>query len=382
MKEWMKKLLLIAITLLVCMLILEVFFRIYWPYKSIYVPDDDMNYKPKGSFEGVYKSPEGQVKFWTNKESFVNQNPSKAKNPGTTRILIVGDSFVEGLYTDKAHHFTTLLQEKLNYSGGKYEVVSFGTSSWGTDNEYKYITLHGLQYSPDAIVITYYQNDLENVAVSRLFKVESGKVVPTSVGGTAVGNKVKKLVTKCSFYSSFCSYFQIHAGGFKFLHPILYKLGFSVGSGNSSIAAVDYKLQPYLKQAPQQSKEAIDDAWQKTELLIKEVKKEAAGRNAELVIAYVPARWEVGEEEKAAFLAQNNLTTKDVNMDAFRERLMEISERAKVRLIDPTEKFTREEAKGKELYQSFVHFTNDGDKLFSEALYDGVNFKNSSQARN
>ncbi|MBI3036462.1 SGNH/GDSL hydrolase family protein [Candidatus Woesearchaeota archaeon] len=373
MKPLLKKLLLLGITLLVCALLIEVFFRTYWPYKSIYVPDDQLNYKPKPNFESVYKSPEGDVKFWTNNEGFVNHDPKKEKEPGTTRIFIVGDSFVEALYTEKESHFTTLLQNKLNGLGEKYEVVSYGTSSWGTDNEYKYITTQAIEYSPDVIVLAYYQNDLQNVAASRLFKVEGGNVIPTDVGGTRLGNKIKKLVTRCSFYSSFCSYFQIHAGGFKFLHPILHRLGFSVGEGNASIFEVDYSAQPYLIEPPRQSMEAIEDAWKKTELLINEIRKASEQKGATLVLAYVPAKWEIGEGQYRNFLKNHNLTENEADMNAFRKRLQEISSRNSIQFIDPTDAFAAEEKGGKSLYQSFVHFTKEGDRLFAEELYEGLN---------
>ena len=386
MRPLLKKLLLLGVTVLICTLLIELIFRIYWPYTSIYVPDDSLNYKPKPNFEGVYKSPEGEVKFWTNKEGFVDQDPKTEKAPGTTRIFITGDSFVEGLYNERDKHFTTLLQQKLNSGGtGKYEVVSYGTSSWGTDNEYKYITTQGLKYNPDAVVLEYYQNDLENVAVSRLFKVDNGKIIPTNVGGTALGNKVKKAITKCSFYSHFCSYFQIHAAGFGFLHPILYKLGFSVGQGNASISKASYKLGPYLKEPQNHESElALDQAWNKTEMLLQEIKNAVEAKGGKLAIAYVPARWEVGKEQKAAFLKQNNLTENDVNMNAFRNKLVKISERNNIQLIDPTDKFAEAENEGKELYQSFVHFTKEGDELFSDALYEGLEsakFKNAAETK-
>ncbi|MBI2141448.1 SGNH/GDSL hydrolase family protein [Candidatus Woesearchaeota archaeon] len=375
LKQPVKKMLLLALTLLVCAIVIEVFFRFYWPYKSVYVSDDELNYKLKPNFEGVYKSPEGQHRFWTNGEGFVNQDPKREKRQGTKRIFIVGDSFVEGLYTEKKNHFTELLQNKLDSYASrqpstKYEVISYGTSSWGTDNAYKYIITQAFGYNPDIVVLTYYQNDLGNVAVSRLFRVENGSVVPTDVGGTTVGNKVKKLITKCSFYSSFCSYFQIHATQFKFLHPIMARLGFSVATGEA--ATTDFNKHPYATELAPGDKRTIEDAWNKTELLIRTAKTEAEQRGAKFALAYIPSRWEVDEEAYEGFLQAANLSRDKTNMRAVRERIAGISARNGIMLIDPTDKFLDYEGKNITLYQSFVHFTKEGDKLFAEELYQGL----------
>ncbi|MBI2581185.1 SGNH/GDSL hydrolase family protein [Candidatus Woesearchaeota archaeon] len=373
--QLVKKMLLLAITLLACAIVIEVFFRFYWPYKSIYVSDDELNYKPKPNFVGVYKSPEGQHEFWTNQEGFVNQNPKKEKPPGTKRIFIVGDSFVEGLYTEKENHFTALLQNRLNsyasqQSSARHEVISYGTSSWGTDNEYKYLITQALSYNPDVVVLTYYQNDLGNVAVSRLFRVENESILPTDVGGTMLGNGAKKLIIKCSFYSAFCSYFQLHATQFKLLNPIMARLGFSVATGAAT--ATDFKKHPYVTDLAPDEKQAVEDAWNKTELLIRTMKAETEQRGAKLALAYIPARWEVGEKEYEDFLQAANLSTNRTNMQAIRERITDISARNGIMLIDPTDEFLKREAEGKTLYQSFVHFTKEGDKLFAEELYKGL----------
>lgn len=375
MNQLVKKMLLLAITLLVCAIVIEVFFRFYWPYKSIYVSDDELNYKPKPNFIGVYKSPEGEHEFWTNKESFVNQNPKKEKSPGTKRIFILGDSFVEGLYTEKENHFTALLQNRLNSYAGRqsptrHEVISYGTSSWGTDNEYKYLITQAFSYNPDVVVLTYYQNDLGNVAVSRLFRVENGSIVPTDVGGTMLGNRVKKLIIKCSFYSAFCSYFQIHATQFKFLNPIMARLGFSVATGAAT--ATDFKKHPYATDLAPDDKRTIEDAWNKTELLIRTMKAAAGRRGAKLVLAYIPARWEVGEKEYEDFLQAANLSSNRTNMQAIRQMVRGISARNEIMLIDPTDEFLKSESEGKTLHQSFVHFTKEGDRLFAEELYKGL----------
>ena len=93
----------------------------------------------------------------------------------TTRILVIGDSFVFGVGVDEDHLMTTHLQRMLNESShGRYEVINMGVSGYSTDQEYILFEELGKKLSPDVIVFFFCSNDfagnLWDFAYDRYYK--------------------------------------------------------------------------------------------------------------------------------------------------------------------------------------------------------------------
>lgn len=78
-----------------------------------------------------------------------------AKSEGVFRILILGDSFIEGFNVDFEHHFLARLQKKLAALSPKIEVMAAAVSAWGTDQELLYFLHEGVKYSPDLVVLAF-----------------------------------------------------------------------------------------------------------------------------------------------------------------------------------------------------------------------------------
>ncbi|MFN7956676.1 MAG: SGNH/GDSL hydrolase family protein [bacterium] len=78
-----------------------------------------------------------------------------AKGDGVFRILILGDSFIEGFNVDFEDHFLKRLQERLGALSPKIEVMAAAVSAWGTDQELLYFLLEGVKYNPDLVVLAF-----------------------------------------------------------------------------------------------------------------------------------------------------------------------------------------------------------------------------------
>lgn len=77
-----------------------------------------------------------------------------AKAPGTFRVLLLGDSFVEAVQVDFAASIPSLLESGLAARTGRpVEVVSAGVGGWGTDDQLRYLTEYGLAFEPDLVVV-------------------------------------------------------------------------------------------------------------------------------------------------------------------------------------------------------------------------------------
>lgn len=77
------------------------------------------------------------------------------KRDGAFRILILGDSFVEGFNVDFAHHFLPRLRERLTALSPRIEVMAAAVSAWGTDQELLYFIEEGVKYHPDLVVLAF-----------------------------------------------------------------------------------------------------------------------------------------------------------------------------------------------------------------------------------
>jgi hypothetical protein len=87
-----------------------------------------------------------------------------AKPPGVYRILIVGDSFPQGMQVEMQETFPWLLGEKLGQVDGKrVEVINLSIDAFGTDRELLLYAMLGWQFQPDVMLLALYPgNDIQD----------------------------------------------------------------------------------------------------------------------------------------------------------------------------------------------------------------------------
>ncbi len=96
----------------------------------------------------------------SNDLGFRDESHTELKPAGETRILVLGDSIVAGLWIEKDRDiYPALLEEKLRAEGKKVEVLNFGVSGYNTQQEVETLKEKGLRYSPDIVLLTYCLND-------------------------------------------------------------------------------------------------------------------------------------------------------------------------------------------------------------------------------
>jgi hypothetical protein len=87
-----------------------------------------------------------------------------AKPPGTFRIAILGDSFVEALQVPFDSCTAKRLEARLAAAPGgvRYEVLNFGVSGYGGCQELALLEDVALRFAPDLVVAFFYPNDLDD----------------------------------------------------------------------------------------------------------------------------------------------------------------------------------------------------------------------------
>ncbi len=86
------------------------------------------------------------------------------KPPGTYRVLLLGDSFIEAMQVALEQTFARRLEAALNRPGGPpVEVISMGVSGYGTASQYLWYRDEGRAYGPDVVLLSFYPgNDVRN----------------------------------------------------------------------------------------------------------------------------------------------------------------------------------------------------------------------------
>ena len=112
-----------------------------------------------------YISPEGEFDsaITISSQGLHDREYPLDRPPGTYRILVVGDSLVEGLHVALAQTFPKLLEQRLNgrRAGGlRFEVLNAGISGMSPVLEYLGIRDKFLRFHPDLVLLCVFPNDV------------------------------------------------------------------------------------------------------------------------------------------------------------------------------------------------------------------------------
>lgn len=93
---------------------------------------------------------------------------------GKTRIMVIGDSMVEGAQVPFTQHFGKLLEEGLGKE--RAEVLIRGIGSWATENQLQYFELEGKYYQPDIVILFLHANDIIDNERYGIYEIADGEL--------------------------------------------------------------------------------------------------------------------------------------------------------------------------------------------------------------
>jgi hypothetical protein len=93
--------------------------------------------------------------------------------PDTTRIAVMGDSFVHLSTVDMHNKFSEPLDYLLNQTGRRFEVLNFGTPGYGTDQVFLQYMDEVRSLKPDIVYYAYFQNDFTDVLSDQLIALDA-----------------------------------------------------------------------------------------------------------------------------------------------------------------------------------------------------------------
>lgn len=152
---------------------------------SIAVADDQLGHRLRPGAEAIVRGPEFAVRYRTNTRGLRDEVEHAPSNPeGTTRILVLGDSFAYGSGNDYEQIWPVLLERRLLTDGHPVEIVKAGVPGYDTRSEALYLERIFAGYQPDIVLLTFLPNDLfTNEAIGTSAETPDGPDSPTEGRG-------------------------------------------------------------------------------------------------------------------------------------------------------------------------------------------------------
>lgn len=356
--------------------------------------DPDRGWRNVPGAEGNFSTDEYDVHLQYNSRGIRGPERSFEKPAGTFRVVLLGDSFLEGYSVPREKRVAEVLEGILAAKdpSRRFEVIALGTAGYSTDQELLWLESEGLKYRPDLVVDLFYMNDVWFNGQSKYwrgekpaFVLEDGRLrltnvpVPDPRAGEKGG---ERRATNRGLRHWIRSRSKIYAlvsralEGSPALRGVATRLGLVAprdDDGEEGGPRVSEELSVFEKDPPP----ATRNAWTMTEALLAEMKRKANAAGAGFVAFHIPFKGTIHRESWAPILSKLGIPTDRLDPDAVRNRFDAICAARQLDCIEPTARFREEAAtlapRGERLYYVVDnHWNPGGHRLAAEILAERI----------
>ena len=307
----------------------------------------------------VYRRREYTVEVAINRRGLRDPERGYDAPRGTTRILALGDSFIEGYTVSLPQTVTQVLESSLSGAGCRVQVINGGTAGYSNDQELLFYETEGHRYAPGVVVLFFHYNDVVYNdrqdyfgAPKPVFQMGQGalcihrlpvrrptsRVVPEPPTETPAASRSALLewVRERLWYGAPGAYDLVARRGLWEPMPRM-------------------KTRLELRVYERRRVDPIEDAWAKTAAILARLEDGARSRGARLLLVYVPSRLEI--DDRTWRLTCRLYDWDEAGWDRGRvaQRVKEIGAQAGIPVLDLTDALRRaDENEGR------PYFTYDG----------------------
>jgi len=165
------RLLAVVLGIVVPLLLLEASLRLLGPWVpgnydtgAYLVRDQALGHFHVPNFSGWIKAKEFTTHVRINPMGLRDRRTSYEKPPGTFRIVLLGDSFVEAVQVEQWQGVAERLEAQLNQGSPRpVEVINAGVAAYGTGQELLLLEHEAYKYQPDLVLVLFFVgNDVTN----------------------------------------------------------------------------------------------------------------------------------------------------------------------------------------------------------------------------
>ena len=336
---------------------------------SLWRFDDRLGWHHVPGASGWMRRPEFSVEMRINAEGLRDRSYPLDRQPGGWRLLLFGDSFVEGWGVQAEDAVSSRLEARLQSQAeaAPVEAINFGVAGYGTDQELLLFEQSGRRYQPDHVLLFFYANDLINNASDKGIGAERGykpyfrldpqgrlrlRGVPVQRSGHWDGSSAWPWEHRLDKYLK------------ERLH--VYALVRKALSGTEVPPGARQRFYEVLYGVADDP--ATERYWRLTGEILRVFRESASRAGAELVLVYAPAIVQV-ESENWRMKRDLFGLIGEFDLDKPNRRLAEEASRHGIPLLDLSPGF-RKHAGHRRLYYEESHWTPEGHDLAARLVAD------------
>lgn len=301
-------------------------------------------------------------------------------SPDTFRILILGDSFVEGHGVDLEDSLPVILEQNLDGTipGIKFDVVAHGVSGFSTDQELLWLESEGLKYRPDLIfLMIYYDDVMPNIATKSwgipkpLFDLKGKQLALYNVPVPRTPQTDKR-----STVARIRNRMYAVSNLFLLLNRALLSSplkGFAVRTG-IVVPPIQKETDPWYEQRVFRlgDRGEVEKAWRLMSALLNRMDDRAEKSGAELVLFHIPIRERI-HASTHRIEREYMLSMEEWESRVYENRIQRVGRQLGIHLINPEEDFLSRAQMGRKLYfDRDLHWNEEGHRAAAQAVNDFI----------
>jgi hypothetical protein len=354
--------------------------RVFTPHGSVSRYHPILGWDKPPGLRVRLRRPEYEVDLEINSRGLRGPEREHAKPAGTRRVLMLGDSFVEGYCVPEHRSARAVLETLLNVGAcGRVEVLNGGTAAWSTDQELLFFDLEGRKYAPDVVTLFFFYNDLAantsdfaNGRPKPYFELESGELVlrGTPLPAPPEAERISRHEPMPFRLKPWRESYALRllsdrtVEGAPELHRLLARWKI-VEPRPVTPPPVDM-----LAFAPGRDP-SVEAAWERTAALLRALQGAVGKQGARLLLVYVPARFEVDERAWTLTRQQFRLGRRWDHGRVF-DRLARVAADLRVELLDPRPPLREAQARGPAYFPRDGHWTAVGQEAAARAIVEAT----------
>ena len=343
---------------------------------SRYVEHDPrLGWRKKPGARVLFDRREYAVEVAVNSTGLRDPERSYVAEPGTFRILALGDSFVEGYTVDVDRTVTQVLEKALRGPDCPVEVLNAGTAAYSTDQEYLFYLDQGVRYSPQVVLLFAYYNDvLWNTSVNYFGSpkpllvplgdqlVLSNDPVPAPYRGPTPPPPPPPPAPKLRSAAFEWAKDRLARGAPRAFNSLA-RAGLWGPLGgdepDDQMRVFKRRLQPL-----------VEAAWERTDAILRALSREAAARGSRLALVYVPSRMEVSDRDWELTRLSYDMDEKVWDRGLVARRFAEIGASAGFPVLDltPDLRGASRGVLGEPYFMHDGHWNASGHRAAAEAI--------------
>lgn len=366
-KQLAQNVLVLVITIVVVTAVLELAIRVVYPQNTCNGAYDNTlrvsRFLPNVRCTFIGYTHEFRTSVKANVEGFYDHPYPRERNT-LPRIVIIGDSMVEGLQVPLDATLSKQLEQRFRNAGTPVEIIAMGVSAATTESELLMLEDGGMAYAPDIMVIGFFfGNDVLANYRNTAFTLDNGTLRRELVNST----ERPFLTLKKFFRRNFHLYDLLVDTVRKF--PKLFTFFQQRGIAHAQQPNIPAYDMPIFGKRYTEDTYA---AWEESFALIKVMREHADTIDAQVVLFAIPAAFQVDRGKFTELMRQTGLDPAQIEVEKPNALLAEFAEQQNITLIDPLPLFRELNGNNSFYWRIDDHFNAAGNALAAETLFTAL----------